>query len=597
MMRLVLAALILVAAAMPAQSPRPIVRYSLTIADGDTSGFDVAMTVRHAPDTFRVAMFKHPEYDDRFFRFVQNLRVQDGSIAREDSALWRVVAPGGSATISYRVQLPAPTQPSRGAWRPFQTSTGALTGGAHAFMYIVGAESAPSHVVLRLPATWRVATALTRTSEPWTFYAASAEELLESPILAGALRTSTFSVEDVPHTIAYWPLPTAPSFDSAAFRVGIERMVAEVVRLFGRTPYRDFTFAFQDAAYGGLEHPASVTLGAPSADLARDPHRVLEETAHEFIHTWNMMYIRPAEYVGVTYRPIQPVPTLWFSEGLTLMYADLLLRRAGLPTRDSTRVSHLEGLITRYHAQPGNSRFAPERVSRVAYNSRPDALGDYDASTHLQGELLGTMLDLIVRDATNGSRSMDDVMRLMLERFGGVRGYTGADIERAVHDVCACSVKSFFDAHVRGAQPIPFDRYLALAGLRVVVTRAPVMRDGQPAPDLRIRAWNAPPDSALSLLLFDPSSVWGRAGLHSGDRVLSVNDETPRTWPEFRQIVGRARIGDRLEFVVQAPGAAAPRHVVVVLTGYERPVVRIEALAELNDRQKRLRDAWLVGTP
>src|SRR5207253_5599630 len=248
-------------------------------------------------------------------------------------------------------------------------------------------------------------------------------------------------------------------------------------------PYRQYTFLFQDGAYqGGLEHRNSVTLGASSADLARDPNATIQETAHEFVHTWNLMTIRPLEYRGVDYRTQPPVSSLWFSEGLTMFYADLVLRRASLPLSDSTRVAHLERLIGRYLGNPAYARFSAEAVSRVAYNAEPGALGDYSASTHLQGELLGTMLDLIVRDATNGRRSMDDVMRLLFDRFSGERGFAGRDIERTVAAVCGCDVRQFFETHVRGARPIDFDRYLRLIGMRPRVSWLPALgRDGRPA--------------------------------------------------------------------------------------------------------------------
>jgi predicted metalloprotease with PDZ domain len=411
------------------------------------------------------------------------------------------------------------------------------------------------------------------------------------------LRTWAFPIDGVPHTIAYWPLPNGTPFDTATFRNGVELLANEAVKLFGRPPYREYLFQFQDNAFGGLEHHNSVTLGAPSAQLARNPHAVLPETAHEFIHTWNLMRIRPAEYTGVGYRVIQPVPTLWFSEGLTLFYADLLLRRAKLPTDDSTRVSHLEGLLARYHAQPGHSRFSAEQVSRVAYNSTPDALGDYGASAHLEGEIIGAMLDLVIRDATDGRRSMDHVMRLMLERFSGERGFVTADVERAVQDVCGCNVRAFFDAHIRGASPIAFDRYLALIGLRSQVTWEPVTSNGAPVPDRRLNAWVPQDDSTLALLIGNPQTAWGRAGLHSGDRVVSVNGTATRTWPEFRQIIGRANIGDTVRFVVRALRAPASRAVNVVVRGYDRPVVRIEALQGATEKKRRLREAWLAGTP
>jgi predicted metalloprotease with PDZ domain len=575
---------------------QPALAYTITVRGGDTTGFDVRMSVRNAADTFRVALARHPEYDDRFFRFVERPRVsgttgRSASMVREDSAVWRIIAPGGAATIEYRIAVPQEPLP-RAAWRPFLSRDGGLIGGPHAFMYVVGAELAPAHVEVITP--WAgISTGLTPTASPTTFFAPNAYVLVESPILAGDLRRWTFTVDHVPHHLTYWGPAGRPAFDTTEFRRGIARMTEQAVRLFGRAPYREYHYQFQDLAWGGLEHHNSVTLGAPADQLAQNPHAYLPEAAHEFVHTWNLMRIRPAEYVGVTYRQIAPVPTLWFSEGLTIFYSDLLLRRAGLPTDDSTRLGHLESIIARFVANPGQSRFSAEQVSRVAYNAAPDALGDYNASSHLTGEVLGAMLDLIVRDATDGRRSMDDVMRLMLER-SGERGFTGADIERAVGDVCGCNARPFFEAHVRGAGPVDFNRYLALIGLRATIAMEPSTRDGQPVPDMRLWAWNPPNDTLMALLVNNPQTVWGRAGLHSGERVLAMNGNRIRTWSDFRGIIGRARIGDTVTFVVQRPGAQA-RTVPVVVQGFDRPVVRIDVVPTATGKQVRLREAWVAG--
>src|SRR5262249_53516722 len=156
---------------------------------------------------------------------------------------------------------------------------------------------------------------------------------------------------------------------------------------------------------------------------------------------------------------------------------------------DSTRALHLERLLASYLGNPAYARYSAERVSQVAYNAAPGALGDYDASTHLQGELLGTMLDLIVRDATRGKRSMDDVMRAMLQDYAGTRGFLGVDIRRTVEGVCGCRLDAFFASYVHGAAPLDFNRYLGLAGLRARVTWTAALNGDRPAPDLRIRAW------------------------------------------------------------------------------------------------------------
>ena len=120
-------------------------------------------------------------------------------------------------------------------------------------------------------------------------------------------------------------------------------------------------------------------------------------------------------------------------------------------------------------------------------------MGDDFADVYLQGEMLGTMLDLMIREARRGRRSLDDVMRTLSDRFAPQRGITGRDIESRVHDVCGYDVHSFFEAYVRGAQPIDFDRYLRAIGLRTQVSWSPLLGDdGRPAPDLRLHPFLCP---------------------------------------------------------------------------------------------------------
>lgn len=575
---------------------QPVVHYAIRVDSSNLSAFDVEMHIRNAPDTFRLAMSAHPEYDDKYWRFLQDLRV-DGphspTIARLDSSLWRMQAPGGAAVVRYRIQLP-PDEHPRAAWKPFLSATGGLIGGPHSFMYIVGFTLAPVHVSLALPASWDVATGLTPTSDPHTFYAATFDNLVEGPIFAGHFKSWRFAVDGVPHRVVYWPAPNATPFDTTRFVGAIQRVVQQAVALFGRPPWREYTFIIQDDAWGGLEHANSVTLGASSAQLARSALASLPETAHEFFHAWNLVRIRPVEYRTVDYRVQPPTSSLWFSEGLTIFYADLLTRRADLPTADSTRIQHLSGLIARYLNMPGLAKYSAERVSQVAYNAEAGALGDYGTSTHLHGEVIGAMLDLVIRDATDGRRSMDDVMRLMFERFGGTQGFTGRDVERAVEDVCGCDVTPFFDAHVRSGSPIAFDRYLAHIGLRPRVEWVPAInQNGEPVVDVRLYAADAPPGQLARLVITNPNTPWAKAGLHTGDRIVSVNGAPVRGWLEFRQVLQRMRIGDSTRVEVERAGQRLT--VTVVAVQQPRPIVRLEELAGASPKATRLRSAWAQG--
>ena len=99
----------------------------------------------------------------------------------------------------------------------------------------------------------------------------------------------------------------------------------------------------------------------------------------------------------------------------------------------------------------------------------------------------------------------------------------------------------------------------------------------------------------MRLVLFDPASAWGRAGLHSGDELVSVNGKPAATWPAFRSILVNSRIGDTLR--VEVRRAAGRYATTIVLPGYDQPTVRLEEVSAPTAAQRALRAAWLGVTP
>ena len=575
----------------------PRIAYRISVDSADLSGFNVEMKIRGAGEALRLAMAAHPEYDDKYWRYVENLSAESRGVAlqikSEEDALWSVRSPGGDVTVKYRIHLPPQLTPNRSAYKPFLTPTGGLIGDVHSFMYVVGAESAPTRVTLDLPNGWASASGLESTKDPKTFSASSVELMLDSPIVVGQFQQWNFVVNGLKHDVVYLPQQNAAAFDTTAFVDGIHKLVIEAMKIGGKAPYRRYTFLYQDAAVGALEHINSVTIGARSQGLAQGLTGVFETTAHEYFHTWNLMHVRPTERVGLRYRRTEDTGELWWSEGVTIYFADLMMRRAGLPTSTPTRVAQLERLIAAYHFNPAYTRFSAERVSRAAED--PLALGDYSASTHTQGNLLGTMLDLSILEATQGRRSLADVMRRLSDRFTPQRGITGRDIELAVREVCACDISSFFEAHVRGTKSIDFDRFLRTIGLHAMVSWSPVFNaEGKPEPDLRVFSLSEPEDPTVRLRISDPNSAWGRAGLHTGDRVVSVDEKPITTSAEFRARVNKLRIGDTATVTVSRDGTVSK--IAVVIPGYDRPVVKLEEIGDATPEQKRMRARWLAAT-
>jgi len=451
-------------------------RYKIRIDAADLTGFDVEMTVvRQRHGLLRVAMAVHPEYDDRYFRYIENFQAEGPrggglTVTREEDTVWRIENAPELTRIRYRLRLPPQQREVRDAWKPFLTRDGGMVGDLHSLMYVVGEENRPARLDLEMPAEWKAASGLEPTDNPRSF-TGSTELMLDSPVMISKLNEWNFDAAGVPHKVVIWSASGKPAIDPYAIVDGIKTLVNESIRAFGRPPYPRYSFLLQEGGQAALEHSTSVNIGISSLGL----EDLFEEIAHEYIHVWNLMDVRPRTRVGLRYRFADPTGVLWWSEGATIMFSDLLIRRGRIPGESRTRTQRLESLMARYFSSPGYSTLSAETVSRG--DSHPEILGDNWAGTHLQGELLVTMLDLEIRSETANRRSATDVMRLLATRFDSGHGIDNADIEQAIEEVCGCDKGPFFRDYIYGARVIDFNRYLALVGLRSEVRKIPSVDD------------------------------------------------------------------------------------------------------------------------
>jgi predicted metalloprotease with PDZ domain len=584
---------------LPAQTrvEQPVVNYTISIDSSDYSGFRVEMRIRHAPDTLLLAFARHPEYDEQFWKNLRDLTVESGSVmaplVREDSALWRVTVRGGLATVRYRFELRKQSSPTRRSWRIFLRETGGLIGGPQTFLYIVRHANIPAYVTLAIPSGWNIATGLESTADPRRYFASSVDELVDSPILVGTLRTWSFVVDTVPHRVVYWSLPRATPFDTAAVVDCIERIVRAAVTIFGRLPYRAYAFLLQDGAGDALEHLNSLTLGAPSAMLAHDPGSINDQLAHEYFHTWNLVRIRPKEQTSVTYKPPTSTPALWWSEGVTLYYANILLRRAGLLDSAAMR-RHLADNIASFYQNPGNARISPEQSSMRSIEPVTSDSG-YTGSYYTQGMLFGQLLDIAIRDSTDMRRGLDDVMLAMFNKFPRATGFTSLDLEQAAAEVCGCDLHHFFNDYIRGTRPLDIDSFLRNIGLHAVISRAPAVDStGHVLPDLRVFGYVPEDDRHIRLVIFSTPNAWWLAGLRTGDDILAINGREIGSAGEFRDVLAQQTVGDTL--VVDYLRAGQRGHARVPLTAYEKVRVELHQLPELTTRQHEMLLRWTAGT-
>jgi predicted metalloprotease with PDZ domain len=586
----------------------PQVYYTVTINPADLSGFDVTMMIEGAPRSIRLAMAVHPEYNDRFWRYVRNMRAESMgkpthlAFAIEADNAWRIYTRNGYAIVRYRIELPRENPSNRAVWHTTLRADGASINSTDTFLYLTDFPLAPVKVTLDIPVGWKIASSLYRPGNVIRVSGGRVYEpplegtttaLLDSPILLGSLRAWGFTVQGVPHSVVYWPLPNATPFDTTEFVSSIERFTRQAFALFGKAPYTNYTFLIEDGAWGGLEHVASVSIGAQSSDLGKDPRSSMGEIAHEYFHTWNLVALNPRGLPTARADPPTHTRELWWSEGVTMYYAETLQRRAGIPEGGQTRLRELENEIDHFYGNAGNAYLSPERGSWASIDPPDLSTGDYLSNYYTQGRLIAHALDIIIADSTGGRRGIDDVMRLMYNRFAKKSAFTGADIEQAASAVCQCNVRSFFDDHVRGAKPIDFNPLLAPLGLRVVLTTEPVADDSSGAryPDLRITAYAPPAGGRMRVRIMDPRTVWTSAGLHTGMEWTSLNRIQIDSFPDFRRAIRSIRLGDVVPVGVVRDGVTQQLNVQV--NGYDRTRARIVELPNPTPAQLERRRLWL----
>jgi predicted metalloprotease with PDZ domain len=219
-----------------------------------------------------------------------------------------------------------------------------------------------------------------------------------------------------------------------------------------------------DIGGGGMEHPNSCAITASSVEEAATL------AAHEFFHAWNVKRIRPQSLEPVDYAHEQYSRALWFAEGVTSAYSSFTLERTGLWTKDQF-YKDLADQIATLQQRPARLWQSAEESSLDAWFEGLPEYSDPSRSIsyYNKGQILGLLLDIAIRDATDNKKSLDDVMRRMNEEYAKQgKFYDDSEgIRRAVAEVSGKDFKDFFAHYVSGTDEIPYAQFLSLAGLSV----------------------------------------------------------------------------------------------------------------------------------
>jgi len=424
--------------------------------------------------------FKMPQWMPGYYQIMNYYReVSDFSVKSSDGKIisysmpdkntWRIIVPWKNGfRISYNVKA----EKKFVANNFLDTTHGYIVPPA-TFLYIDNNINTPVRLTVKPYSGWsRIATGLDEVKGNRNeFTAPDFDIFYDCPLLIGNLdELPSFQIRGVNHRfIAYNP----GVFDREKFISALKKTIEAGVNLFGEIPYRQYTFIGIGPGYGGIEHLNNTTVSFSGKGL-NDPdtmERMLKFLAHEYYHHYNVKRIRPYELGPFDYDRENHTNLLWVSEGLSVYYEYLMVRRAGL-INDDDLLSSIAGNINNYENDPGRIYQSLIGSSFNTWSDGPfgnkPGTQDRSISYYEKGPVIGLILDLAIRKATNNTNSLDDVMRLLYYEYYKTlqRGFTDAEFQESCEKIAGVSLAKEFE-YVYTTRVIDYKVYLSYAGLNI----------------------------------------------------------------------------------------------------------------------------------
>lgn len=532
--------------------------------------------------------------------FAANVRDWDAGehrIRKDGKSSWRVSARAGEpVTVRYRYYAGL-----LDAGSSFLDTDEAYFNGSNLFMLVEGMRGEEHRLTIAAPADWAIETQLPRASVipseveglpatrdehgaregdpstplrsaqddtglpretappsanrhlPSVFLARDYDHLIDSPtICSPKLTRHTF--EESGATI-HLVFRDDDGIDTEQYVEPVRAVVREQAALMGGFPTPEYRFLYHVRdKWHGVEHEASSSIivrrgalvGTKPGDDGYD--HLLSITSHELFHLWNVKRILPAAFAPYDYSTETPTRLLWAMEGITSYYGELTLVRSG-QWKLKRYLDHLRKEIETLESLPARKHLSLSDVSFDAWLADASHMHDRGNATYsfyTKGELVALLLDLTIRTRSEGTKSLDDVMRLLWNEYGAVgRGLEEDAIERVVARVC--DVGDFFAKYVDGVDELPYAELLSRVGIEVTFEHR---NAGKPSLGAGFRE----DDSRLHFQNVCRGGAAMEAGAMPGDELIAIDGMRVLTEHEAERIVGAMSESSSVEMLIARAG-------------------------------------------
>ncbi|MGF6536302.1 putative metalloprotease with PDZ domain [Paraburkholderia sp. GAS206C] len=520
---------------VPKQPAAHLFEVTITVADPDPSGQRFMLPV-WIPGSYMVR---------EFARNIVTLRAVNEAgrkvrVEKTDKQTWQAAPVNGPLTLRYEVY----------AWdmsvrAAHLDDTTGFFNGTSVFLAAVGHEDAPCLVDIQKPAgpayrSWRVATALpeargTRRYGFGEYSAQNYDELADHPVTLGEFALATFKAHGVPHDIVIAGRVVA--LDMARLAADLKRICEAQIALFEpkskKAPVERYVFMTQAVSdgYGGLEHRASTALICNRSDLPVEGRPQTTEgyrtylglCSHEYFHTWNVKRIKPAAFAPYDLTRENYTSLLWLFEGFTSYYDDLILVRTGLisPEEYFALLGKVVGGVMRGSGRLKQTVAESSFDAWVKYYRQDENAPNAIVSYYTKGSLVALAFDLTIRAQTNNRKSLDDVMRLLWQRFGRdfyrgkPVGVSEDEVEELFVEATGADLGVLFEQAVRSTRDLPLETMLEPFGVSLAPERD---KNARPTLGARVRG-----GGDCTLAAVHDGSAAQKAGLSAGDVLVAID--------------------------------------------------------------------------
>ena len=575
------------------QETVPHITYRIALKPDTNGPFSVQMTIDNPQgDKTDVAI---PAWTPGYYQIlhyekdVSRVRAATGdnrplAVTRPDNRTWEIATPAGTKQITLTYDV-TPTERGLGFFGNRADSGSGYVNGASVFLYLVGHTDAPCRLETRLSAslvtTLDPAPAADAPETEHDFQAAGYDELIDCPIQFGAFKTMNFDVDGTPFQCV---IVGNTQSSTAKLTASLTRIARAAKSVFGSFPFPRYTFFFHVGGAGfegGLEHRRSTVIHIQQPVGDGSSGEFIPLVTHEFFHAWNVKQLHPAGLGPFDYTKEVRSPSLWFAEGVTDYYSEILPVRGGQEDKNwflkemAGRIEELDSVVSR-------RAVTLEEASRKAWEGESE--GFDGLSYYLKGSLVGLYFDLRIRELTHGAASLDNVLRELEAQYGQKnRAYPDEAIRTALSKIAQSDLSAEYDKYVRGTEDIAWEDVFDKAGLTL-------RREKKSFLGLRTSASRQRETGGLPVVqTVLPGFAAEAMGLQKGDIILSVNGQRTE-YEAFTKTVRAIGVGKELILIVQRGAERKTLHGAVGFQYGKAALTEMEAAKRTPEAARLLRD-------